>query len=188
MKTLLKRLLAGCCLAIAAAGPGAAAERPVALPNPGFEEGELLPIGWTISQSPGNYTVFAWSRAARTGKRCLYIRNEGLGRPVAAAWISERVPLKGGTRYRFSAWLRKKAAGSATALRVRGAYLEDGVRRVWETAGKSLSASCDEWTRVDFEFETPPPITGAAFWLSNVLGRGDELWFDDLELVELDAE
>ena len=158
---------------------------PAAVPNPGFEDGDVLPDGWTVRRSSPEEDKnkdlrrpteadFIWDRAAaHSGSRSLYIRNDG---PRWATWKTiSPVAVRGDTSYRLGVWIKKSGGASSTYLRVR--------RGGW-TVVEEVSPGRD-WTQCVLEFKTAPEIETVDIELSDLSGNGSETWFDDLELIDL---
>lgn len=168
-----KTLVLTACLATALTGAAWAQA-----PNPGFEEGDVLPEGWTgiASQSEA---VFVWDHAvARSGERSLYMRNYG---PRWAIWRSDPFEVRPNTRYRLSVWARIRFEDAVSPSRL---YLR--VRRGrWTRVEHVTSGSHDEWRQYTLDFETDADVDTLGVELSNLGGRGTEVWFDDVELTEL---
>jgi hypothetical protein len=161
------------------------APTPVAVPNPGFENGGVLPAGWIVWRSGADEdndkalrrateADFIWDQAIfHSGARSLYIWNEG---PRWAAWRTEKpVEVRSNTTYRLTVWIRKAGEPSSTYLRVR--------RGRWSACEEVNPRR--EWARHALEFKTPPDVTTLVLELSDLGGNGSETWFDDLDLQEL---
>ena len=92
--------------------------------------------------------------------------------------------VKPGTSYLFTAWAKTKGGRGTTCLRVRGAYKVNDERKTMEASGKGVLATGDKWVLLSLEFTTPAEVKNVQLWMWNVNGGGDEVWFDDAELVE----
>jgi len=154
------------------------------LANPGMETGDRLPEGWTIYQSPGTAAVFVWDKTtAYAGQRALHIRNEG---PGSASWLAE-CRVKENCAYVLSARVKITPGQSSFAmvdLWVRGSIMVAGKRQVWDFSGSEMADKKAEWKKLTLEFTTPPGAECMGVWLRSLNGKGDELWFDDVELAE----
>lgn len=153
------------------------ADRSVEVPNPSFEEGDLLPAGWQPRTSQTE-AVFIWDREqARTGQRSLYMRNYG---PRWAIWRSEPIAVKENTPYRLTVWARilfdSPVSSSRLYLRVRSGR--------WTAVEHVTSRQHDEWQPYSLDFTTGEGIESLNIELSNLGGQGTEVWLDDVELVE----
>lgn len=165
-------------IAAMGASPSWAADRVVPTPNPGFEAGDALPEGWTPVTSSAQ-AVFIWDRAeARSGERSLYMRNYG---PRWAIWRSDSFAVRPEARYRLAVWAKIRFEDAVSPSRL---YLR--VRRGrWTRVEHVTSGAHGEWRRYSLEFETDPGVDTLHIELSNLGGRGTEVWFDDLELTEI---
>ena len=76
-------------------------------PNPSFEEGDTMPIGWTYS--PNTTGIYTWdSSFAYTGEKSVGVFNLTNTYPYEVMWItSEYIPVDTAVNsYRFSAWFK----------------------------------------------------------------------------------
>jgi hypothetical protein len=160
------------------------------LVNPSFEEGTKLPTGWKDYQGGDNCAVFAWDKTtARTGRRSVYLRNEGdrynQNPSSSAGWIGW-VPIKESTPYRFTAWVKVRKGSGSTALQVRGKFKgADGKSTAWTAGSEAKRDTGNQWQQLTLDFTPPPGVTQMSFWLWNYGGKGDEVWFDDVDLQEI---
>lgn len=181
MRTILYSVGSMWVAAVVWAQPGA----PVAVPNPGFEDGELLPKGWIVWSSDSDddhdkalhratEADFIWDQAVfHSGHRSLCIWNDG---PRWATWRTETpVTVQAGRAYRLSVWIKRRGGASSTYLRVRNAG--------WTVCDEVSPGP--EWQRFVLEFKTGPAIDRVNIELSDLGGSDTETWFDDLELVEV---
>ena len=153
-------------------------------PNPGFEEGGKMPSEWTVWEG-SDCCTFVWDKTtAHGGERSLYVCNaykEG-----SLAWTTS-CNLKENTSYRFSAWvkIRKgKNSNGVAAFRARGRA--KGMDKKWDITSEARGNTENQWQLLQWDFKTPPGLEGAtALWLWSINGRGDQVWFDDVELRAL---
>lgn len=153
------------------------------LPNPSFEKGDKLPTGWTTWQG-GDCCTFVWDRAnAHSGQSSLYLCNadkEGM-----LAW-SASCELRENTSYRFSVWvkiIKGKNSNGAVLARIRSPI--KGMRERWQLGGESIGNTDGQWKQIQWDFKTPPGIIKPVISLTSVSGRGDQVWFDDVEIKEI---
>jgi hypothetical protein len=155
------------------------------LPNPGFEEGGKMPTGWSVWQG-GDCCTFVWDKVtAHGGTRSLYVCNAD--KEGSLAWTTS-CNLKPETSYRFTAWVKiRKGKGSngVAALRARGRA--KGMDRKWEVCSTDPKGDTgNQWQLLQWDFKTPPGLEGATvLWLWSINGKGDQVWFDDVELKEV---
>ncbi|MEI6423709.1 MAG: carbohydrate binding domain-containing protein [Lentisphaerota bacterium] len=153
-------------------------------PNPGFEEGEKMPAGWTVWQG-GDCCTFVWDKVtAHSGTRSLYVCNAD--KEGSLAWTTS-CNLKSDTSYRFSAWIKirkGKNSNGVAAFRARGRA--KGMDKKWDITSEARGNTENQWQLLQWDFKTPPGLEGAtALWLWSINGRGDQVWFDDVELRAL---
>lgn len=163
---------------------GYAAEPAVnLLPNPGFEDGGKLPAGWTAWQG-GDCCTFVWDKTDfHRGQRSLYVCNAD--KEGSLAWITS-CKVKGDTLYGFTAWvkiIKGKNSSGIVVLRARGRT--KGMDRKWEISSEAKGNTGGQWQQLKWDFKTPPGLESAEFWLWSINGRGDQVWFDDVELKEI---
>ena len=151
--------------------------------NPGFEEGEKMPTGWSSWQD-GDCATFIWDRTtAHGGERSLYVCNTD--KEGSLAWVTT-CKLKEDTAYRFSAWIKiqkEKNSRGVSALRVRGRA--KGMEKKWDITSETKGNTENQWQQLVWDFKTPPGLEAANFWLWSLKGSGDKVWFDDVELKEI---
>lgn len=190
MRTSWRWAIVGLLPAMAPAAVGDA----VALPNPGFEvaggggvdgycragyraaEGEAmlgLPTGWTTYQWGRRDSLFSVAverGAGRGGSHAL--RAENLD-ATAKAGVYAHPRLEPG-RYRLSVWVRTMPDQSARVA----LYLANRYSRPLKVTG--------EWRRVSHETTVSELTERAEINIQNASGAPSVVWFDDLELVQIE--
>ncbi|UCE60375.1 MAG: hypothetical protein JSU63_01230 [Phycisphaerales bacterium] len=189
---------AGLCLAVLSAGGasealGDAKAGENLLVNPSFEFGSPVPDGWTktiglqVSREQV-FSTFAFDDdAVRSGKRSLRISGDS----SVTTWHSfesKPVKIRGGSKYRFSAWVKTEDV-TVTGNQVHhgNLYLKftdaDGeVVSVSEGSvyGARMLEGTNDWTRIE---RTVPSPRGAVFaQVGCVLTCTGKVWIDDVGL------
>ena len=118
---------------------------------------------------------------ARTGQKSVYVCNAD--RDGSGAWGTS-CKVKESTHYRFAAWVKiKKGTGQGiTVLRARGNA--KGMDKDWEAISEGKGDTGGKWQLLEFVFTTPPGMEKVSLSLWNINGRGDQVWFDDVEFGE----
>ncbi|MEW6360334.1 MAG: hypothetical protein AB1696_28630 [Planctomycetota bacterium] len=186
MKGLIETLLAICAVWIALSVAVSAKEEvvPVAVKNPSFEESDKAD-GWNC---PTNGEVVEESPAQ--GKRCakLVVGSE----KERGVYITQRVPVTPGARYRAGAMIRSEDVKHAKVIGMEsvGAKLivewadKDGK---WLTSGaysKEPGFGTRGWTRHHCDKLLAPEKAGFAIIFLALRGTG-AAWFDDVQIVEV---
>ncbi|MDD3925759.1 MAG: DUF4091 domain-containing protein [bacterium] len=166
-------------------GSPSSAALPLNGPNGSFENGKgALPSGWSNYASPGTKASFVWSDdMGHTGKRSLYIKNEG---PNTALWQTE-IPVVSGAEYTVKVWARTKNARGKADIRLQG----DNAAGKMAYGNKFSSASEDiflegstGWQQISYRVRFSAEVVKARLFLTSGAGQGDEVWFDDLEVSD----
>lgn len=163
-------------------GASAATNEFGKLSNTGFEEGIKLPDGWQPWYD-GLCITLVWDKTtAHSGQWSVYVSNAD--RYNSGAWIAS-CKVKESTPYRFAVWVKiKKGKGQGiTLLRARGRA--SGMDKKWEATSEGKGDTGGKWQLLEWIFTTPPGMEEVALWLWNVNGRGDQVWFDDVEFGEV---
>lgn len=176
-----KALLAGALTLCA--GLGLAAERNL-LANPGFERCDAAAVeaqkvaGWDINtwSNPGVVALDVKEEEARSGSRCLRFTPR---RPGAEAHLFQMVPVEGGKRYVFTAWVRggssPTAKGCGRTKIVVYQYGKDN--RFLGTVGSGYLGVSGTWDEVSYAYT---PSTEAGKVGCGVVALDGPLFFDDL--------
>ena len=156
----------------------AATNEPGIISNTSFEEGDKLPEGW-MGYPAGLCVTLIWDNmTARSGQKSVYVCNmdrEGSGAWGTSCKVQENTP------YRFAAWVKiKKGTGQGvTVLRARGRAKD--MEKDWEAVSESKGDTGGKWQLLELGFTTPPGMEKVSLSLWNINGRGDKVWFDDVE-------
>lgn len=139
--------------------------QPVALPNANFETGApadaKAPDGWT----PDGSGETVWNNNGREGSRAVGVLNGKQDESVF--WKTSAENLQPNALYRLSFW-SKGAGNIISGLSV---------------ANHDFPAT-PQWSLNSFVFVTPSNLAGAYLRLGQWNGGG-ELWFDDVQLTQL---
>jgi len=160
----------------------AATNYPGKIFNAGFEEGDKLPAGW-VAYPAGLCVTLIWDNmTAHTGQKSVYVCN--MDREGSGAWGTS-CKVKENTPYRFAAWVKiKKGTGQGiTVLRARGHA--KGMDKDWEAISEGKGDTGGKWELMELVFTTPPGMEKVSLSLWNINGRGDRVWFDDVEFSEV---
>lgn len=145
--------------------------------NPGFEvdaNADGMPDEWAAQTSLTSELV---ESDKHEGKVALAITGEG---PDAASLLVQRgLGVKGGQKYRLSAWVR--SASPDAEFRI---YVEWVLGDKW--LGKVLpwTKGNGEWQQVSVEFEATPDPQGGAYTVVQARGAGT-VYFDDVRVEEI---
>lgn len=163
-------------------GNGAGSKQPDSvnlLTNASFEKAESdQPAGWSTRDYAGE-ADHSIDRPGRTGERCVKIQSN---RGSDSSW-SIVVPVKPGTNYRLSAWIKTRGVSGAMGALLNVHELQ-GAQRVLTPAVKGTA----DWTPVSVTFNSAERnrITVNCLFGGWGQSRG-EAWWDDVELIELGA-
>jgi len=153
----------------------ASAPQPNLVQNADFsEKSGDQPAAWTLRQYSGN-TKMSVSNEGRNGSTALEIHNAN----KADVGASIDIPVKAGTRYRLSAWIKTKDVQPQGG---RGALLNVHATPV---ATQDLKGTND-WTQVQVEFNNDSDTNIRVHCLLGGYGGATgTAWFDDVSLVAL---
>lgn len=139
------------------------------------------PLGWKHDTGDEQHRA-SWSdESPQSGKRCL---KTVVAAGAAPDWIATRqsgVPLRGGARYRFSAWVRADGVRGQA-----GWYMHLGNAKQSMVVAPMLTAGSGtfDWKQVVHEFTVPAEVDRAS--LGTVLRGTGTAWFDNARLECLD--
>lgn len=141
------------------------------LANPGMEDGDAVPSGWTATWAGKGKVAAARDTVVRHGGAAA-LRVSSDGGP-ASGNVSQPLQGMAGKTLTVSGWLRSEGAGASLGL---GAFDETWKMLAWEPIGAVGPGA--EWTRVEKTFAIP---AGAAHVNLGACIDGDgKAWFDDL--------
>ncbi|NLC59369.1 MAG: hypothetical protein GX774_21230 [Armatimonadetes bacterium] len=148
------------------------------LVNPGFEytEDEETPVGWSYRPP---FSGAMTTEVRRSGKYSVTL--QGRSAESQPLWIQSGIATEAGRRYRFSAQVRTRPAGTRYRL-----YAE------WTGEKGYLGGQVPElpmvgterWREASLEFTVNHPEATQLYVVLQVLGEG-QAWFDDVRLEEL---
>ena len=145
--------------------------RPL-LVNGGFEELRDWGFGAWSRDDETKYEIEAVADDPHSGRRCLMMRGIAGGLNMVA---SQRVPLNVGATYRLTGWYRGNVTAKASMCSQSGKG-----QYIWsDPLGPS-----QEWVPFDWEFTVENPED--ALLVALRLGAVGEVYFDDVELVEVE--
>src|SRR5690606_34778420 len=118
------------------------------------------------------------------GERSLWLKNMG---PRTASWMTS-IPVVPGAKYRIVVHAWAKNNRGATTINIRGRDAKGG----WVSGSKGnskdqevfVTESTSDWQELDARFTFPDGTDNRAVLLSNQLGNGDEVWFDDFQVFD----
>ncbi len=146
--------------------------------NPSAEDNVLTVInGWTAESYSRDAIIF-YDNIGHEGRKSLTIHSD---RPADGRWFT-RVQLKPWSKYRFTGWVKT----------------EDIVASDGKGAGFRFDAfpidypgitGTNDWTKIEFEFETGNDDSSVLSCLMNVDGPATgRAWFDDMNLELISSE
>jgi hypothetical protein len=179
------RLLPALASALALAMPADAADRPVAVPNAGFEApgAAALPSGWSLDGPAPAGAVVRRAEGGRGGAASLEL---GADAPASLTVRSEPVSLRVGHLYRLSAWVKTRGAAADPLARYPTAVAATVAMTSFPFTNHAPAlAGTREWTPVETTFVA----TAASDRVELQLGRNGtatgRAWFDDVTLAEV---
>ena len=163
----------------------AAPDRPVAVPNAGFETAgaAALPSGWSLD---GAIPAGALARRVDGGHGGGAAIELGADAPASLAVLSEKVALRVGHVYRLSAWVKTREAAADPLARYPTAVPATLSMASFPFTNHSPAVGgTRDWTRVETTFVA----TAATDRVRLDLGRNGtatgRAWFDDVTLAEV---
>lgn len=176
MSRLLICLLFACSVALAADKPV-----KVELTNPGFDN-ELK--GWDNADKPELTGVFTLDGGIkRTGKAALHVTPQ---MPDQWPWISQQVAqVEPGAMYLLRAWTRGGTQPGKPATAIVRIEFIDANGRPTQARMARRTVPLQQWEQLGVQAQAPPQAASAVIYL-RVTGSG-EAWFDDVELLRLQA-
>ena len=148
------------------------------VPNPSVEEHTLAAVSdWTGEVYPGDATAF-YDYESHEGKRSLTIFS---AKPAGGRWVT-KVQLKPWSKYHFSGWIKTENVSVADN---KGA----GFRfDAFDIDYPGLTGT-NEWTKVEFDFETGNDDSSVLSCLLGLNGPASgRAWFDDMSLQLISSE
>ncbi len=147
--------------------------------NPGFEyvEGsDDAPVGWDLRPS---FSGSVTTEVRRTGKYSLHLR--GRGGDTMPLWMQTGVSTEKGRKYRLSAYVRARPAG--TQYRLYAEWTDANNKYVSGHVPAQWNAGTETWQQRAQEFTVTQPEAKRLYVVLQVRGEG-EAWFDDVCLEE----
>lgn len=165
----------------------------VGLENPGFEivpdlsvDGKTLqdsiPEGWKFDARREDYDVLLSNENPRSGKYCIKTVVRAGSEPSWIAIRQDRILIKPGAKYRFSAYVRGEEIEGYS-----GWYIHLGPEGKPFTDSPMLRTDEKnfDWKKLEIEFTAPADATIAD--LGTVLRGTGTAWFDDVSLELLES-
>jgi alpha-N-arabinofuranosidase len=148
------------------------------IPNPSAEEMTLTVVkDWTPEASPRDAILF-YDNISHEGKRSLSIHSD---KPANGRWMT-KVPLKPWSKYRFSGWIKTE---NVVAEKGKGAGFRFDAFRI----NYPGLTGTNNWTKIEFEFETGSDDSSVLSCLMNIGGMASgRAWFDDMSLKLLSSQ
>ncbi len=145
------------------------------VPNPSFEQVDSIrPKGWMWDQRNTNATMTVETGTAHSGTTSVKFVNSTAFGPHVYGWFgfTAGVPVKAGTTYTLTAFVRSAKPG-----------------RAWIGGGQGWKVRCpvpttgEEWRRISKTFTTQPDETSFALMFVTE-SPTDGIWLDDVSLRE----
>jgi len=152
--------------------------------NPGFEEMiNGVPMGWKNSIKVGVSVNI--DESGHTGSKSLHIKNS----VMADTMVTQNLSVKKGKTYKVSGWVRadiKNQPGSANITLFYDSILSD--KGIYTS--KELRNTNGQWEKIEFSIKTRNDIDDPLTIALRLGGQGieneGEVYFDDIEVVEID--
>lgn len=161
--------LAACVAFIALGGSGHADEAPNLVNNPSFEKGAE---GWswnTFGHAKASFNLA--DKLSHGAGKSVRLSNSSPETPGSWGRLYQKIEgLRPGSRYRISAWVKGKGAGSAWIGGGSGAKFQ-----------KRLPMGSYDWTRVETTYATGSEETELCLMIA-VCAETEGLWIDDVEM------
>ena len=153
-------------------------KQDASVPNPSFEDASLTVVrDWSAEARSRDVTAF-YDYVSHEGKRSLTLSAD---RSATGRWMT-KVELKPWSKYRFTGWVKTE---NLIAARGKGAGFRFDAFRI-DYPGLT---GTNDWTKLEFEFETGNDDSSVLSCLMNVDGMASgRVWFDDLDLVLISSE
>ncbi len=157
---------------------GELTKKKTAIPNSSFEEATLTVVqDWSSETRSREVTAF-YDFVSHEGKRSLTLFSD---RPAAGRWLT-KVALKPWSKYRFTGWVKTEnlvvSQGNGAGFRFDAFKIDY----------PGLTGTND-WTKLEFEFETGNDDSSVLSCLMNVAGvASGRAWFDDLSLELISSD
>ncbi len=163
---------------LSSCGGSKSVKEGVTVPNASFEDATLTVVnGWT-SEARSRDMVAFYDFVSHEGKRSLTLIAD---RPASGRWMT-KVVLKPWSKYRFTGWVKTE---NLTAAKGNGA----GFRFDAFSVDYPGLTGTNDWTKLEFEFETGNDDSSVLSCLMNVDGNASgRVWFDDLGLELISSE
>ena len=148
------------------------------IPNPSAEDMVLsVEKDWT-AEARGRDAILFYDYISHEGKKSLTIHSD---RPANGRWLT-KVLLKPWSKYRFTGWVKTE---NIVPVRGKGAGFRFDAFRI-EYPGLT---GTNDWTKLEFEFETGNDDSSVLSCLMNVDGiASGRAWFDDMQLELISSE
>jgi hypothetical protein len=147
------------------------------LTNPGFEQGEGTPLGWTVEGWAANGTFSRDSSAAHSGSASAKLVSNGGSLVVAPSGFI----LAGPGNLSLSGWVKTDgSAAAAAAVKLDVLFFDDAENLVGTDHNFFASAGSDDWQQITGVMTVPAGATRYQVWM--VVMNGQTAWFDDLNV------
>ena len=163
------------------------------LKNPGFEEtekraeGRLFAKGWNLHQYTADLDVSLDQESSHDGKNSLRI-SVNVPREKLGAAVQQTIKgIKPGNAYKLSGWVKTKdlkKGGAPGTVCIQLSFMNDKDQR--EKLYTAYSGNTDAWQEISCTGKAPDAAVSVQ--VTCIWGDGNSdgiMWFDDLNLVEL---
>ncbi len=163
---------------LSSCGGSKSVKQGATVPNASFEDATLTVVnGWT-SEARSRDMVAFYDFVSHEGKRSLTLIAD---RPASGRWLT-KVGLKPWSKYKFTGWVKTE---NLAAAKGNGA----GFRFDAFNVDYPGLTGTNDWTKLEFEFETGNDDSSVLSCLMNVDGNASgRVWFDDLSLELISSE
>jgi agarase len=150
--------------------------RPLALANPGFEDGKQ---GWNFQRWKGRPRIDIDQRMFHGGRRSVRIAGTAEGwDSTGVAVQNPDIELKSGRTYVLQGWIKTKDVEGSAFLRIKVKYADGGS----EYAQTDDLGGTGDWEKVSKVFELKQDAR-IEYLTAQMVGKGTA-WFDDISLEE----
>jgi len=163
---------------LSSCGRNKSAKEVASVPNGSFEDATLTVVnGWT-SEARSREVIAFYDFVSHEGGRSVTLFAD---RPAGGRWLT-KVQLMPWSKYRFTGWVKTE---NLTAAKGNGAGFRFDAFRI-DYPGLT---GTNDWTKIEFEFETGNDDSSVLSCLMNVDGNASgRVWFDDLSLELISSE
>ncbi|HOZ48761.1 MAG TPA: DUF6067 family protein [Candidatus Hydrogenedentes bacterium] len=148
------------------------------LANTGFEEGLDAPTQWLTADTDASHRMSLERGHAHGGEVCARCDVDAGAEPSWVKYYQNRIPVRVGERYRFTAWVKGEGVEDKAGWFVH----VDGAEPQLVNRVEGLNGDFD-WHEVAIEFDVPEG--GQFFTCGTVLRGSGRAWYDDAGLERM---